>query len=229
MGAISSITDTFYALRFLRILTMPWEKTGAFKVGLIDENGKLIKKPESREEKTSYTLFHRLVYNIRRTFNGLPGPLSRKIANYATALFLIREHYELSDAFAEEVDKRLNLARRGNIEVVLENVLHENQIPVATCLGVSVTSVMANNMLEDIGAGTNTTTSLAPDFHKRIAVVKQKTFRKLRTGRNKNWQNCIADEEDRCNVTKALEEHTDGILIQCDESGAVIMVRNKLQ
>ena len=229
MGAISSISDTFYALRFLRLLTMPWEKTGAFKAGVIDENGKLIKKPQSSAEKSSYTLFHKLVYNIRRTFSILPGPLSKKIANYATALFLIREHCELSDAFVEEVDKRLNIAQKGNIEVVLENVLHDNQIPVATVLGVSITSAMANNMLEDIGAGTNTTTSVAPDFHKRIVAVKQKTFRKIRTGRNKNWKKCIDDEEDRCNITKAVEEYTDGILIQCDESGALVIIRNKLQ
>jgi hypothetical protein len=32
--------DFFYSLRFLRLLTMPYEKTAAFKVGVIDKDGK---------------------------------------------------------------------------------------------------------------------------------------------------------------------------------------------
>ena len=36
--------DFIYSLRFLRLLTMPWEKTGAFKKGIVDKNGKILKK-----------------------------------------------------------------------------------------------------------------------------------------------------------------------------------------
>ena len=47
MGLLLRGADTVYALRFLRLLTMPWEKTAAFKAGVIDENGNRIKKPET--------------------------------------------------------------------------------------------------------------------------------------------------------------------------------------
>ncbi|MEK9769694.1 MAG: hypothetical protein VW683_12290, partial [Betaproteobacteria bacterium] len=72
MGLLLRGADTVYALRFLRLLTMPWEKTAAFKVGVIDENGNRIKKPETSEEKEAYTVFHRLVFNIRRLLAKIP-------------------------------------------------------------------------------------------------------------------------------------------------------------
>jgi hypothetical protein len=89
-------TDFFYALRFLRLLTTDWNKTKAYQLGIVDENGKKLKKPQTSEEKSAYTAFHRLVYNIKRLLAKLPGGKT-KFAKYATALFLIKEHTKLSD------------------------------------------------------------------------------------------------------------------------------------
>jgi len=88
--------DFFYAIRFLRLLTTKWEKTEAFRLGIIDKDGKKIKKPETVEEKSAYNLFHRLVYNIKRLINKIPLGKST-IASYAAALFLIKEHTGISD------------------------------------------------------------------------------------------------------------------------------------
>ena len=88
--------DFFYALRFLRLLTTKWEKTEAFRLGIIDKNGKKLKKPETAEEKSAYNLFHKLVYNIKRLINKIPLGKST-IASYAAALFLIKEHTGISD------------------------------------------------------------------------------------------------------------------------------------
>ena len=61
-----------------------------------DKNGKFLKKPETPEEKSAYTIFHRLVYNIKRLINKLPLGKST-LASYAAALFLIKEHTGISD------------------------------------------------------------------------------------------------------------------------------------
>lgn len=42
------------------------------------------------EQQKSYTLFHRLVFNIKRLIEKVPGGKS-KIGTYAAALFLMRE------------------------------------------------------------------------------------------------------------------------------------------
>ena len=36
--SVGSFADTAYAIRFLRLLTMPFTKTAAFKTGVIDKN-----------------------------------------------------------------------------------------------------------------------------------------------------------------------------------------------
>ena len=51
--SVLSVADTAYAIRFLRLLTMPFEKTQAYKLGVIDKKGQKIKKPESSKEKSS--------------------------------------------------------------------------------------------------------------------------------------------------------------------------------
>lgn len=90
-------TDNAYALRFLRLLTMPWRDTAAFKEGLIDNRGERTDKPIlSDREKNAYNLFHRLVFNIRRLIELAPGGRQR-ISNYISALLLIRECTELSE------------------------------------------------------------------------------------------------------------------------------------
>ena len=94
--------DFFYTLRFLRLLTTPWKKTNAYKEGIIDDNGKVIKKPETSKEKAVYNTFHRLVYNLKRLLNKLPFGRST-IASYAAALFLIKEESNMSDVAMRKV------------------------------------------------------------------------------------------------------------------------------
>ena len=98
--------DLFVTYRFLKLLTTPFEKTEAFKLGIIDENGnrimqKGIKKPQvplvTSQEKNAYTILHKLVFNIKKIFAKVPG-LRTKVGTYAAALFLLK------DTFKESVD-----------------------------------------------------------------------------------------------------------------------------
>ena len=98
--------DLFVTYRFLKLLTTPFEKTDAFNLGIIDEKGNRIKKPKSTqpavelatvEQKNSYTILHKLVFNIKKIFQKVPG-LRTKVGTYAAALFLLK------DTFKESVD-----------------------------------------------------------------------------------------------------------------------------
>lgn len=99
--------DFFYALRFLRLLTMPWIKTEAFKQGIIDEKGVKLKKPETSKEKSSYSVFHKLVFNLRRLLGKIPLGQST-IARYGAALYLIKEHGKISDKRLIKILKETN-------------------------------------------------------------------------------------------------------------------------
>ena len=117
MGLLSRATDTFYAFRFLRLLTTPWENTGAYKAGIIDDKGKVIKKPETSDEKSVYNYFHRLVFNVKRMLNKLPFGKTT-IASYLTALFLIKEHTGLSNSALSKA-----LSEIANVDVHMPSLL----------------------------------------------------------------------------------------------------------
>ena len=96
-GILSRVGDITYALRFLKLLVTPWEKMNAFKYGIIDKKGKKLRKPELPIEKSVYTIFHRLVFNIKRLLNAAGSGVAGKIATYASALFLIKDHTGMSE------------------------------------------------------------------------------------------------------------------------------------
>lgn len=110
MGIVNQSIDVYYTYRFLRLLTTEWKDTDAFKLKIIDDKGKTLKKPSqlmSAEEKDAYTVFHRLVYNIKRLIESLPLGKT-KIATFAAALYLLKEQTNMSDD-----DMRNILGRAG--------------------------------------------------------------------------------------------------------------------
>jgi hypothetical protein len=122
MGMIQRGVDVYYTFRFLRQLVTPWNETEAYKLGLIDADGKKLRSPETGEEKDAYTLFFRLVYNIKRILNKIPFGQS-KLASYAAALWLIKENTKMSeDAIFEGFKK---YAKEQGIE--LDNTLSESK------------------------------------------------------------------------------------------------------
>jgi hypothetical protein len=84
--------DAWIVYRFIKTLVTPWDETDAFKQGVIDASGKLLihTNKMSEAQKATYTLFHRLVFNIKRLIEKIPGGKS-KIGTYAAALFLLKE------------------------------------------------------------------------------------------------------------------------------------------
>jgi len=97
LGSLLRGTDTVYALRLLRLMTMPYTKTKAFKLGLIDADGHGIKSAETTAEKRAYTPLHRIAFNLRRILQKVPIIGRSILTNYAAALFLLKEESGLSD------------------------------------------------------------------------------------------------------------------------------------
>ena len=106
MSLLTKAGDLVYTFRFLKLLVQKWEDTDAFKLGLIDEKGKRIKSKglNTSEERGAYTTFHRLVYNIKRLLEKIPGGSSR-LGTYAAALFLLKEHFGVTDKNLQKITK----------------------------------------------------------------------------------------------------------------------------
>ena len=93
MGIVASIGNIYFVYQFLKKLVTPFEKTEAFKLGIIDKDGKILKKRrdlETKEEKSAYNLSDTLVWNLKKILGKIPLGKS-KLASYAAALYLIKE------------------------------------------------------------------------------------------------------------------------------------------
>ena len=106
---MSRAVDLFVTYRFLKLLVTPWKKQDAYKLGIIDDKGKnLIKSKdfEKEEQRTAYTLLHRLVFNLKRIMQKIPFVRSQ-LGTYATALFLLKEKYNIENLPEAEINKFL--------------------------------------------------------------------------------------------------------------------------
>ena len=108
---MSRAVDLFVTYRFIKLLVTTWQKQEAFKHGIIDKHGKRLRKSSDlrlEDEKASYTLLHRLVFNCKRIMSKIPF-VRTQLGTYATALFLLKENYKLENTqpLEQEVTKFL--------------------------------------------------------------------------------------------------------------------------
>ena len=91
--------DLFITYKFIKLLVTPWKKTDAFDAGVIDDKGKLLVKvaDQTSAQKKTYTVFERLVFNMKRILEKIPFGKSR-IASYAAALYLLKEETGMEEA-----------------------------------------------------------------------------------------------------------------------------------
>lgn len=89
---MSNYLDNLIAFRVLYALTVPFDKTPAFKAGVIDAEGNILIKADKRtaEQHDAYDVLDRLVFSLKRLLGKIPGGKSN-IASLAAAYWLIRE------------------------------------------------------------------------------------------------------------------------------------------
>lgn len=116
--------------QFVRELTKPWKETDAYKLGIIDDKGNVLKKSkdrDTREEKSAFTLYHRLIYNTKKMLQSLPGGDS-KIKTYASAAWLLKENQdELSAHLMDVFDRYEHKHANALIEEVTGNPTNISQ------------------------------------------------------------------------------------------------------
>jgi hypothetical protein len=136
--------DFLITYRVVKLMVTPFEKQEAFKFGIIDEKGKVLKKYKSlktEKERKSYTLLHRFVFNLKRILQkvGLGG----KLGSFAVALALLikedksyAQHKTLIESTVIKYLKDNNL-----FEEMLNEVREIPEIdaePYMVCFGMSV-------------------------------------------------------------------------------------------
>ena len=108
MGLVKRAADLAYTFRFIRLMAMDWKNWDAYKLGIIDENGKRQRnvKLDNDEKKSAYTPFIRLAANLKRLVSAVPGGGS-KLGSFASALFLIKE--KVGDKGIKSICEEMNV------------------------------------------------------------------------------------------------------------------------
>ena len=88
--------DLLITYRIMKLLVTPFDKQEAFKYGIIDKNGKVLRPfrtIQKTAEKQSYTILHRFIFNLKRILKRVG--LGSRIGSFAVALaLLIKENKE---------------------------------------------------------------------------------------------------------------------------------------
>jgi hypothetical protein len=137
--------DLFVTYRFIKLLVTPFNKTDAFNLGIIDEDGNRIIPPKPKvgawdkrpkelntiAERNAYTILHKLVFNIKKLFGKVPG-LRTKLGTYAAALFLLKDTFKESvddpDVFEKEFMKYLKEEGTEFDDSITESVIGFGEI-----------------------------------------------------------------------------------------------------
>ena len=91
---IGAAVDLWMVYSFIRRLITPFSEWEAYKLGIIDERGNILKKRRElrlQPEVRAFGVFDILVLNLKKLLEKLPAGQTR-LASYAAALWLIREH-----------------------------------------------------------------------------------------------------------------------------------------
>lgn len=94
------IVDLFLVYQFIRRLATPFKEWEAYKLGIIDEKGDILKKRKDLTtiaEKRAFGIFDVMILNLKKLLAKVPGG-STRLASYAAALYLIREWNHFSDS-----------------------------------------------------------------------------------------------------------------------------------
>ena len=124
---MSRIVDNLVAYKILSMLVTNFEDTKAYKLNIIDKNGKNLKKAstlKTSEEKDAYTYLTRLVFNMKKIINKIGG--ENKLKSLVAALWLVKEQYESgnrSTALMEDKFDRVMKLLDNNCVLVEEEII----------------------------------------------------------------------------------------------------------
>ena len=88
---MSRLADGYVTLRILKMLSTPIEKTKAYQLGLVDSDGKQLKKAVTSSEKDSYSMLQRFVFKVQRALMKSPDRNAKRLLTLAAAISILRD------------------------------------------------------------------------------------------------------------------------------------------
>ena len=136
--------DLLITYRIVKMLVTPFKKQAAFKYGIIDDKGNVLRKYrtiQTTAEKRSYSMLHRFVFNLKRILSkvGIKGSLG-SFAVAAALLFKENKEVEKHQLVIESAVITY-LKMIGKYETMIAesiNIPTIDDTPVTNCFGIDV-------------------------------------------------------------------------------------------
>ena len=97
MGIFNRATDYYLTYKFIKALIQPFNKTDAYRLGIIDDEGNILKKKrelKTSEEKDAYGFFNRMVWNLKKLIQKVPV-IGKSLGSLAAATYMFfKEDYD---------------------------------------------------------------------------------------------------------------------------------------
>lgn len=126
MGA--GLVDTYIAYKLIKMLSLPFRKMNAYKLGIIDEKGNRIRTPEAdlaaKNAGFKYTNLHKIAINLKRLLAKIPFGRTM-LAGFASALWLLKEEAARMGAKDKHLIEKVFLDYLSSNEYILD--LNESQ------------------------------------------------------------------------------------------------------
>ena len=138
--------DLVITYRVVKLLATPFEKQEAFKYGIIDKDGKVLRKfrtLKTTAEKKSYTMLHRFVFNLKRIL--AKAGLGGRLGTFAVALGLLIREDKNYKPYQQLIERAVvtYLKDTNQYETLLKeegdvSTVEPEEPPFITCFGVDV-------------------------------------------------------------------------------------------
>ena len=124
---MNQLLDRQYALRILKMLATDFKDMDAYKQGIIDKDGKVLKKSyqlKTQAEKKAYTYLDRLVVILKKQIkqNEKRGDFSLTKA-LSPALWLVREQLETGSRATMDIEGKYQSLYSMNVTLAEEEII----------------------------------------------------------------------------------------------------------
>lgn len=214
---MTNLVDIYLVYRILRRLTQPFTEWEAYKLGVIDAEGNILKKSNDRlklDERDSFTKFDLLILKMKKILGTLPMGKTR-LASYAAALWFLKEEKNLTvenleEKFVFEFSKEYLTEGKYKKEEIA-NVASSGAVA-----GLTGEPPVGKKVMMRRFANNN------------VFVVGDDTYRKARLGKKKylKYEKYVGNDE----IGNAIREYgrkypKKPIILQNGENGPMIFLR----
>ena len=182
------IVDLFLVYQFIRRLATPFNEWDAYKLGIIDERGNVLRKRKTlnlAKERKAFGVFDVLVLNIKKLIEKVPLGKTRT-ASYVAALYLMREwnHFSDSSLLTEDItDEQLD----ESIQLFYSRYYYYNTLSEDVNSKVGLDDLFEKRFSEEVpamnvGSGNIAGLGVGPQGEPGLTPIQMKKYKKKNAG-----------------------------------------------